>query len=164
MSKAQRGSRVGHRREWGDDRKDRTDGESCVMSPLPSSCSGFIMQRSRRFDAFSGSASTREGEKVWVGVHSWRDIARCCQVSSTSGLITHETALREFLTCFIISCGTRRRTKIVHSSAHQINAKFCLYVFNIFVCVCLWLWKLDIISTTCKQLASIWKAGIKKGI
>lgn len=87
-----------------------------------------------------------------------------CQVLSAPGLITHKTALREFLTCFIISCGTRRRTKIVHSSAHQINATFCLYVFNRFMCVCLWLWKLDIISTTCKQLASIWKAGIKKGI
>jgi hypothetical protein len=68
---AKRGSRVGHRRERGDDRKERTDGESCVMSPpppQPTMCSGFIMQRFRRFDAFSGSASTREGEKVRVGV------------------------------------------------------------------------------------------------
>ena len=67
---AKRCSVVGHGRERGDDRKQRTDGESCVMSSLPYTCSGFIMQRSRRFDALNGSASTREGEKVRVGVCS----------------------------------------------------------------------------------------------
>jgi hypothetical protein len=32
---AKRGSGVGHGRELGDDRKQRTDGESCVMSLPP---------------------------------------------------------------------------------------------------------------------------------
>jgi len=112
---AKRGSAVGHGRERGDDRKQRTDGESCVMSLPPLHVFRF------HYAAFQTLRRVQ-----WLCIDPWRGESTrgClflkwhCEVLSAPAAMTHETGACIFRTCFSVSRGPGWDA-IVYSSAHQ---------------------------------------------
>ena len=118
---------VGHRRERGDDdRKQRTDGESCVMS-LPPTCHHVFR--------FHYAAFQTLRRVLWLCIDPWRGESTrgClflmwhCEVLTAPAASTHDATACKFRACFAISWGPGRDTTIDTVQHTRISVKFCLY-------------------------------------